>query len=65
MVPKSPGYVVIYYIANILICLGLLDHSNLNMMGGPALYSLEPKLLSGDMTGMTLFSAIAQPFLPL
>lgn len=61
---KSAGYVVIYYAASTLTCLGPLDHSNLNMMGGLALYSLEPELLSGDMPGMTLFSAIAQPFLP-
>lgn len=64
MMAKSAGYVVIYYAASTLTCLGLLDHSSLNTMGGLALYSLEPKLLSGDMLRMTLFSAIAQPFLP-
>lgn len=64
MMAKSSGYVVIYYVASTSTYLGLLDHSSLNTMGGLALYSLEPKLLSGDTLGMTLFSAIAQPFLP-
>lgn len=62
MMPMSARYVVIYYAAHTLTCLGPLDHSILNIMGRLALYSLEPELLSGDITGMTPFSALHSLF---
>ena len=51
---------VSYYIANTLICLGPLVHSDLNMMG-----VLASELLSENMAGMSLFSAISEPLCPI
>lgn len=54
---KFVGYMVIYYIVNILICLGFLVYSDLNMMG-----VLVLEFLSENMVGMFLFLVILEFF---